>query len=235
MYYLCPGKPINLQQVTSLSWPFSGQSVCHSMRYENKNIIVMYYKSNIHTISNKFVRQILINYEYCRRSWRNTWYEAKADNFLRLGLQMGYRSLFVPLWLIWPRDRTPNGENCWNLHKKNAKILLTPNLWWLTITLTSPDRRKMTEVLRWLFFTSFLIRSLYSILVVRISRSSCLYLCIPVWCRRGMGLGDIPIGDAPGDDPTGIPALDEVSRHGRLLGYLLRRSSSFLPPQHTIP
>ena len=57
-------------------------------------------------------------------------------------------------------------------------------------------------------------RSLYSILLVRLSRSSCLYLCIPGWCRRGMGLGDAPIGDAPGDYPTGIPALDEVLRHG---------------------
>ena len=43
-----------------------------------------------------------------------------------------------------------------------------------------------------------------------------------------MGLGDTPIGDAPGDYPTDIPALDEVPRHGRLLGYLLRRSPSFL-------
>ena len=32
------------------------------------------------------------------------------------------------------------------------------------------------------------IRSLYSILVVRLSRSSCLYLCILGWCRRGMGM-----------------------------------------------
>ena len=71
------------------------------------------------------------------------------------------------------------------------------------------------------FTSSTHIRSLYSILVVRLSRSSCLCLCIP-------GLGDAPIGDAPGDYPTGIPALDEVPRHGRLLGYLLRRSPSFL-------
>ena len=54
-----------------------------------------------------------------------------------------------------------------------------------------------------------IVRSLYSILVVRISRSSCLYLCIPGWCHRGMGVGDAPIGDVPGDYPTGIPALDQ--------------------------
>ena len=53
-----------------------------------------------------------------------------------------------------------------------------------------------------------------------------------------MGMGDTPIGDAPGDYPTGIPALDEVPRHGRLLGYLLRRSPSFLrrrKPDHCPP
>ena len=72
------------------------------------------------------------------------------------------------------------------------------------------------------------IRSLYSILVVCLSWSSCLNLCIPGWCRRGMGLGDAPIGDAPRDYPTGTPALDEVARHGRLLVCLLRRRPSFL-------
>ena len=55
-----------------------------------------------------------------------------------------------------------------------------------------------------------------------------MYLCIPDWCRRAMGLGDAPIGDARGDYPTGIPALDEVSRHGRLLVCLLWGRPSFL-------
>ena len=87
------------------------------------------------------------------------------------------------------------------------------------------------------------IRSLYSVLVVRLSRSSCLHLCIPGWCPRGMGLGDAPIGDAAGDYLTGIPALGEVPSHVRLLVYLLRGRLSFLrrrrpdqcPPQPTIP
>ena len=69
--------------------------------------------------------------------------------------------------------------------------------------------------------------STYAVLVV--SRSSCLHLCIPGWCRRGMGLGDAPIGNAAGDYLTGIPALGEVPRHGRLLVYLLWGRPSFLP------
>ena len=48
-----------------------------------------------------------------------------------------------------------------------------------------------------------IIRSLSSILVAYLSRSSCLYLCIPGWSRRGVGLGSAPIGHAP---QTGTPS-----------------------------
>ena len=72
------------------------------------------------------------------------------------------------------------------------------------------------------------IRSLYFILVVRLSRFSCLYLYIPGWCRRGKGYGGrgCPDRGRPSwGTQTGTPAPGEVPRHGRLV---------FCPPGTTL-